>query len=165
MARSGVGRGGGVSVQIEPPLEFILRQSGAFQAALLDLEPLWELVKPVMASVEEDQFGSQGQGAWPGLAESTVEQKSRLGWPADPLVRTGNLKESLVDPGRAAESGPRQMVYGTDVEYAIFHQSGTTKMPRREVIPDPFRVEDRRKVEAAMVTYVNAAAELTFGSV
>jgi len=38
-------------------------------------------------------------------------------------------------------------------------------MPQRQVIPDPYRVEDRRKVEAAMVTYINRAAKLTFGRI
>lgn len=165
MAGPAVHRGGGVTVQIEPPLEFILRQTGAFQAALLDLEPLWELVKPIAASVEEEQFATQGEGAWPALSESTLAEKEAGGWPADPLVRTGSLKDSLTDPGLAADTGPRHMVYGTDVPYAIFHQEGTSRMPQRQVVPDPYRVEDRRKVEAAMVTYINAAARETFGRI
>jgi len=167
MARSAIqpGRGGGVTIQIEPPIEFILQQTGRFQEALLDLEPLWELVKPVAADVEEEQFGSRGEGAWPALAASTLMRKEAGGWPSDPLVRTGDLKASLTDPGRAADTGPRHMIYGTDVDYAQFHQEGTRRMPQRQVIPDPYRVEDRRKVEAAMVAYVNAAARLTFGRI
>lgn len=166
MARSAIQPGrSGVTIQIEPPLDFILSQTGRFQAALLDLEPLWELVKPVAADVEEEQFGSQGEGAWPPLADSTIRRKESGGWPMDPLVRTGDLKGSLVDPGRAADSGPRHLIYGTDVDYAAFHQEGTTRMPARQLIPDPYRVEDRRKVEAAMVTYINAAARSTFGRI
>ena len=167
MARSAIqpGRGGGVTIQIEPPLEFILQQTGRFKAALLDFEPLWELVKPIAARVEEEQFDTQGQGAWPPLADSTLRIKAAGGWPADPLIRTGDLKASLVDPGRAADTGPRHMIYGTDTEYARFHQEGTSRMPQRQVIPDPYRVEDRRKVEAAMVTYINRAARETFGRI
>lgn len=167
MARSAIrpGRGGGITIEIEPPLEFILRQTGRFQEALLDLEPLWDLVEPIAAGVEEDQFDTQGQGAWPPLAETTLAEKERGGWPADPLIRTGDLKASLVDPGRASDKGPRHMIYGTDVEYAWFHQTGTRKMPQRQVIPDPYRVEDRRKVEGAMVSYINAAARETFGRI
>ena len=165
MARSVVGSRGGVDIQLEPPLSFILSQTGAFKAALLDLQVLWDLFKPIMAEIEEQQFDTQGEGAWPGLAESTLAEKSAGGWPSDPLVRTGNLKESLVDPGRAAETGPMQMTWGSDVPYAIFHQTGTSKMPQRQVISDPFRVEDRRKLEVAMVTYVNTAARETFGRI
>jgi phage gpG-like protein len=165
VARSAVSRGHGVTIQIEPPIEFILQQTGRFQEALLNLEPLWELVKPVAAQVEEEQFDTQGQGAWPALADSTLARKASGGWPEDPLIRTGDLKASLTDPGRAADVGPRHMIYGTDSSYAIFHQLGTSKMPQRQVIPDPYRVEDRRKIEAAMVSFVNAAARLTFGRI
>src|SRR5262249_15695179 len=99
MARTAVHRGPGVTIEIEPPLDFILQQPGPFQEALLDLEPLWELVKPVAADVEEQQFATQGEGAWPPLAESTIARKEAGGWPLDPLVRTGDLKESLTNPG------------------------------------------------------------------
>jgi phage gpG-like protein len=164
MART-VSSGGGVTIEIEPPIEFILKQTSRFQEALLDLEPLWELVKPIAARVEEDQFSTQGEGAWPALAESTIARKESGGWPMDPLVRTGDLKDSLTNPGRAADTGPAHMIYGTDVDYALFHQEGTSRMPARQLIPDPYRVEDRRKIEAAMVTYVNAASRLTFGRI
>jgi phage gpG-like protein len=165
MARSAVGKGGGVTIEIEPPIDFILRQTTEFQATLLDLEPLWELVKPIAAGVESDQFGTQGEGAWPPLAEATLARKAAGGWPEDPLIRTGDLKASLTDPGRAADAGPRHMIYGTDVDYAIFHQEGTSRMPARQLIPDPYRVEDRRRIEAAMVTYINAASRATFGRI
>lgn len=164
MARSAIQPGkGGVTIQIEPPLEFILQQTGRFQEALLDLEPLWERVKPVAAEVEEEQWA--GAGDWAPLADSTIRRKEAGGWPLDPLVRTGDLKESLTDPGLAADSGPQHMIYGTDVDYAQFHQEGTIHMPARQLIPDPYRVEDRRKIEAAMVSYINAAARLTFGRI
>jgi phage gpG-like protein len=152
-------------MHFEPPVEFILQQTGAFQAALLDLEVLWELFKPIMSEIEEQQFDSHGAGAWPSLSESTLEQKGRGGWPSDPLVRSGDLKNSLTDPGRAAQTGPTEMSYGTDVPYAGYHQDGTSKMPQRQVISDPFRVEDRRKLEVAMVTYINRAAAATFGRI
>ena len=35
----------------------------------------------------------------------------------------------------------------------------------RQVIADPFRVEDRRRIETAMVGYINAASRLTFGRI
>src|SRR5690242_17119804 len=109
MARSVVGgttlgSGGGIRMELEPPISFILRQTGAFRDALLDLEVLWDLFKPIMESIEEQQFSSSGEGAWPGLADSTLAQKEKGGWPSDPLVRTGDLKASLVDPGRAADT-------------------------------------------------------------
>ena len=171
MARSVTGGGarltgrGGITMELEPPIEFILQQTGRFRDSLLDLEVLWEAFKPIMSEVERRQFDTHGDGSWPPLAETTLAQKEAHGWPSDPLVRTGDLKESLVDPGRAADSGPLHMNYGTDVPYAGFHQDGTSRMPQRQVIPDPFKVEDRRKLEVAMVTYINRAAAETFGRI
>jgi hypothetical protein len=158
-------RGGGITMHMDPPVEFILKQTGRFQAALLDLDPLWELFKPIMSDIEQRQFDTQGDGQWPPLADSTVLEKERLGFPADPLVRSGDLKDSLVNPDQAMRTGLMHAEWASDIPYAGYHQDGTSKMPQRQVIPDPFKVEDRRKLEAAMVTYVNEASRLTFGRI
>lgn len=153
---------GGVTIMLDPPLEFILRQTGAFRAALEDFGPLWDKLSDVMEKVEQDQFDSEGHGQWATLADSTLAEKQRLGFPEQILVRTGDLKDSLTDPGRAASKQPFSMTWGTDVPYAIYHQLGTEKMPERQVIPDPFPVEDRRKLEVAMVTWINEMSALTW---
>jgi hypothetical protein len=163
---SGVtGRGGGVTMHMEPPADFILRQTGLFQKALLDLEPLWKEIEPVMAAIEERQFDTQGDGQWPALADSTIAEKERLGFPNDPLIRSGDLKESLVNPDLAMRTGVMRAEWASDIPYAGYHQDGTVKMPQRQVIPDPLKVDDRRKLEAAMVTYINIAARETFGRI
>jgi phage gpG-like protein len=157
---------GGVTVAFDPPVEFILRQTGAFRRSLENLEPLWARVAPLMAEIEERWFDTGGDGSWPPLAESTLAQKARRGFPADPLVATGDLKDSLVDPARAGNVGPGYLAWETDVAYAGYHQDPSTpgRPPQRQVIPDPFPVEDRRKIETAIVTWVNFAAE-TFGRI
>lgn len=154
--------GGGVRIQLEPPIEFILRQAGAFRHALENLEPLWELFKPIMAEIEEEQFATEGHGEWPGLADSTL--RYRDGQPI--LQQTGALKASLVDPAQAAQTGPMSMSWGTDVGYAHWHQDGGTiagRPPQRKVLD--VRVEDRRKLERAMVTWINVVAAETFGRI
>lgn len=151
---------GGVTLQLVPPIEFILKQTGAFRHALEDLLPLWELFEPVMEEIETEQFDSEGHGAWPGLAESTLRYKDG----GSILVRTGELKASLTG-SPAVQKSPKQMTYGSGVFYSTYHQTGTPKMPQRQVIPDPFPPEDRQKLEAAMVTYVNLAARATFGRI
>lgn len=155
--------GGGVQIVFQPPMSFIAAQAGRFRAGLLDLVPLWDMFEPVMVALEERQFDTQGGGAWPPLAESTMLQKARHGWPAEPLVRTGDLKASLTDPGRAFTKGPMHAEWGTDVTYAHYHQDGTTKMPMRQVIPDPFPATDRQLLEREMVTWINEVAAMTFG--
>ena len=72
---------------------------------------------------------------WKRLAPSTIEQKQRLGGfsPAGlpKLVRTGRLRASFVTRARAVRGGSEGAV-GTDVPYAVFHQFGTSRMPKRE---------------------------------
>ena len=58
------------------------------------------------------------------------------------------------------------MSWGTDVPYAHFHQDGGSvagRPPQRKVLD--IRVEDRRKLEAAMVTWINGVSRLTFGRI
>lgn len=151
-----------VSLTLNPPVGFILRQSGAFRAALDNLEPLWERFKPIMSAIEQEQFDSHGHGAWPPLAASTLRYKTG----PDILVETGDLKASLIDPGRAARTSAREMVWGTDVAYAHFHQDGGSiagRPPQRKVID--VRVEERQRFEQATVQWVNEVAARTWGAI
>lgn len=159
------GAGGGVELRFVPPLSFIAKQAGAFGRQLRDLRPLWERFEPVMSEIERRQFDTQGDGAWPALSDSTLRQKAARGWPADTLVRTGDLKASLTDPGRAFTKGAMSAEWSTPVPYAGYHQDGTTKMPQRQVIPDPIRAEDRRKFEREMVRWIDEVSARTFGRI
>ena len=67
---------------------------------------------------------------WPSLKPSTIKRKGqdRI------LVETGALMASLVSvggPGNINEVESRGMLFGTEVEYALFHQTGTQRMPAR----------------------------------
>jgi phage gpG-like protein len=99
------------------------------------------------------------------LAPSTLAEKARLGYPSDILVRTGELRDSLTDPGRAMKIGATEATYGTDVFYAGYHQDGTTKMPQRQVIPLPLPPSLRQRLETAMVFWVDLVAARTFGRI
>lgn len=80
----------------------------------------------------EKQFDSQTDPSgkpWAALKPATLEQKRRLGYPDDILTRTGALRKSL---GFSAK-GKSLEVY-SDSEYGQFHQYGTSKMPKREIV-------------------------------
>lgn len=154
---------GPVEIRLEPPLSFIQAQSGAFRAALLDLQSLWSKFEDVMSAIGVERFESEGYGNWAPLADSTVRQKAAHSWPMNILERTGDLKASLSDPGRAAQTTPQSMTWGTDVPYAGYHQEGTPKMPARPVLE--IRVEDRRRLEVAQVTWINEVARMTWGRI
>lgn len=150
---------GGVQLVITPPLEFIGRQTTKVRKFLEDFDPLWDEIEPAMSKIEEEQFDTEGHGEWPELAWSTIIQKHALGYGGEKILhRTHDLRESLIDPTIAADRGDKQLVWGSDVPYSGYHQSGTPKMPARP--PIDIRVEDRQKLEAAVVFWLNAAVAL-----
>jgi phage gpG-like protein len=151
-----------VEIQLEPPVGFILRQAAAFRRSLENLIPLWERFSDTLDEIEQEQFATHGHGAWPPLAESTIEQKSKHGFSLDPLIRTGTLEGSF----HALTFGPVEFSYGTDVEYAHWHQDGgyvAGRPPQRKVID--LTTDDRRKLERDVVRYVDEAAARTFGRI
>lgn len=161
MAGVRIGVGGVVEFELSPPVEFILAQTGAFQEELLNFERLWERFVPLMSQFEQQRFDTEGFGEWPQLAESTVQWKDAHGYgDLGILVRTGALRDSLVDPEQAATVEPASLVWGTDVDYAQWHQDGTDRMPQRKVLD--ISIDQRRDLEIATVNYVNEAARVAF---
>ena len=95
-----------------------------------------EAFLPVIAAGEAMAFASQSTpdgSPWAPLAPSTVAKKghSRI------LFESGALEASLVNvggPGNINATACRGLLFGTDVEYAIFHQQGTARMPARPAV-------------------------------
>lgn len=172
MPRPVVRAGGVVSLELSPPLEFIEAQHVEFRRELLDFTELWERFADVLGDVERERFATAGFGEWPPLAPSTIREKTRLGFPLIPLVRTGTLERSLTSRETAARLTPQSMSWGTDVPYAKYHQgfrddagapTDPGRPPVRKVID--IRVEDRRRLEASMVGWINEIAARTLGRV
>jgi len=54
---------------------------------------------------------------------------------APPMVKTGQLFSSLSDlRGKPNEIERMRARFGTNIEYAKFHQYGTTRMPKRQIV-------------------------------
>ena len=83
--------------------------------------------------------------SWPALADSTVEEKQRLGYTGrvsatDPLLRTGELRASI----QVGEVTPERSVVGTDDPIAAFQEHGTSRIPPRPFIGTAvFREHDK----------------------
>jgi len=68
--------------------------------------------------------------AWADLAESTEQDKSRLGFPTNaPLERTGKMRDGIT-----AEAEGMEAIIGSKDETLAFHEFGTEKMPPRPVL-------------------------------
>ena len=93
---------------------------------------LEDAVVPELRKEFSRVFTTRGYGRWRALKPSTVRQKSRQGYPTDPLQRTGYYK-------RASEklTGMRirrnVLEIRSPVPYARYHEYGTGKIPERQV--------------------------------
>ena len=86
-----------------------------------------------------DQFAQQGHGAhgnWPALTALYAARKAKT-YPSKLILEaSGKMKESLIPEANKGEMTPRTLRYGSNVPYAIYHQTGTKKMVARRIF-DP----------------------------
>lgn len=79
----------------------------------------------------KDVFETEGgaiQERWKRLSPYTVSQKARLGFPPNPLVRTGRMQKGF----RTIVDSDKAVIYN-EMEYFKYHQSNQprSKIPRR----------------------------------
>lgn len=112
----------------------------AMEARSKNFMPVFEKARLVLeaANVANFSLGGLPSGGWRPLDAGYASWKA-VNFPGAPImVRTGRLFRSVADlRGPANSIRPRSATFGTDVEYAKFHQYGTTKMPKRQVIFEP----------------------------
>lgn len=116
--------------------------------------------------VIEEQFDTQGghaSGGWASLAASTVAEKARKGQRPEILRATDRMKESLTrrfDPEHIEEMrGADTLAFGSRVPYAAYHQTGTSRMPRRRPVEftEADKVEIMKAIQLVIVRGVHAA--------
>lgn len=107
--------------------------------ASMDLGPTLNQELGFLEMVHNDYFFDAvdpGGTAWAPLAPSTIAAKGH----SNILVDTNRLLNSLTGPGPDAirrvegQRGNYQLVFGTNVEYAVFHDTGTATMPARPAV-------------------------------
>lgn len=133
--------------------------------SLSDLRPLYPEVIAAFYQFETEQFNTEGAAGgqkWTPLSPVYEEYKER-NYPGQPILQAeGDLMASLTDPEAAgAVLIPREdeLIIGTSVPYAIHHQRGTRKMPKRP--PISFSEEQKRRmqkaIQAGLVRFVREA--------
>jgi hypothetical protein len=85
-----------------------------------DIRPALRKIRDEFADVERQHFASGGGNRWPPLAAATLRDKRLHGYPARPLVRTGDLLASLTSAPSIEEIRPRRLRVGTNLYYARF---------------------------------------------
>lgn len=98
-----------------------------------------EVVGDLLRESTQKQFDSEGgyaSGGWKDLAQSTIDQKARLGLDPHILRATDRLMNSLVhkfDPDHIEQTSEDTLIFGSLVPYGIYAQSSQprTKIPFR----------------------------------
>lgn len=110
--------------------------------------------------IEDERFDAEGFGEWPALSPAYAARKLRL-FGNQPLLRaTDALYKSLVikgELGNISRVFPMKAEFGTSIFYAIFHQTGTSRMPARSVIL--LREEDKRRLVRTIQRYMIASGQ------
>jgi hypothetical protein len=119
-------------------LDEVRRELQAMQQRARNLGPAWEEFLRWWTSTTEEQFSSRGRRwrtPWRPLAQSTRAEKRRKGWLSDPLVRTGDLRESITRRPLSIERiFADGLIAGTNASVAHFHHGGTKHMPARPLL-------------------------------
>jgi hypothetical protein len=126
------------------------RKIAAYSASLLSPVQMWETIKVELEAAEMAWFESEGEGTWKPLSPEYAGKKAAL-FPGQPiLVATGDLKDWLTNPAKAAKiTSPDTMQWVNSYDtpdgrwnLAELHRDGTPKMPARTpIIPHSRLVE------------------------
>lgn len=127
-----------------------------------DMRPVFWRSKQWLRAANEENFRQGGlpAGGWSPLDPQYAAWKRVTEPGAGTMIRSGRLFKSL-----STLAGPPNRVdnmdatFGTSVEYAKFHQYGTTKMPKRKVVYEPVGFAKKTgEIAAVYVCHGNIAA-------
>ena len=113
----------------------IQRGFSRFADDVKDLREAFGEIAKDFKEVEEKQFSSEGgygSGGWAPLSPAYAARKGGQ----HIMVRSGTLRDSLEGktPYTIEDIQPLELRLGSKVNYAIYHQKGTRKMPARPLI-------------------------------
>ncbi len=126
-------------------------------------EPMHRIVNDVLVPEIEENFQTEGHGAWEQLAPATALKRGS----AHPiLMETGQMREAATSPQAwsVERSGSSAFAsFNPDVtEYAKFHISGTSFMPVRDFGTFEADVEDQ--VEDIFDEWLDEAIDAGIGA-
>jgi phage gpG-like protein len=122
-----------VRMEVECDNDAAMRRLEGMKARSMDFSPVFREAKRMLEKANAENFTTGGLpvGGW-------RPRKGEDGYAWPKLRKTNKLFNSL-----ANLNGPPNVItpsfaqFGTDVEYARFHQYGTPRMPARKIVFDP----------------------------
>jgi hypothetical protein len=90
----------------------------------------------ILTKESKSAIGNYRPGySWPQLAQSTQAERARLGYaPNEPLLRTGELRDSIGWEAPFKEMGMSVGFVFSTSEIAVYHELGTSKIPPRSFL-------------------------------
>jgi len=139
-----------------------------FTDGISDWRPIWPVFADTFYAYIRSQFSSEGEeglGAkWAKLSDSYAAWKAKH-FPGKPILqRTGALIASLTGasaPGAVYQPQPHSLTIGSTIPYALYHQTGTGRMPQRKeiVFSEPAK---RELMKLAQMYLVEIATKVGF---
>lgn len=120
-----------IRVDIDCDATKVIARLQAMDARAQTFTPVFRWARGELERANAENFTTGGLpvGGWD-------PRKRDYGWPI--MRRTGKLFNSLTNlRGNPNVITPTMAQFGTDVEYAKFHQYGTSKMAARKIVFDP----------------------------
>lgn len=120
-----------VRLDIECDAKKTMARLTAMSARSKNFTPVFREARGMLEKANAENFTANGlpSGGWD-------PRKRDYAWPI--MRRSGKLFSSLFNLRGAPNTiSPMSAEFGTDVEYAKFHQYGTKFMPARRVVYDP----------------------------
>lgn len=116
-------------------LDMVLKLAAAEVAIHTNARAALERVAVKVEETAKSEFGAYQPAvdqfpAWAELAESTKEERVRLGYTEnDPLLRSGETRDGI---GHRVEELEAEI--GSDSDILVYHEFGTANMPPRPVL-------------------------------
>jgi phage gpG-like protein len=129
-----------VTVKIKVNAKKAIRRMDDMEKRSKDFRVVLRWAKRELAKANSANFTAQGLpvGGWSPLKPRYAAWKARNFPGAPTLVRSGALFKSLSQlDGPANRINLKSATFGTTIEYAKFHQYGTTKMAKRKIVYEP----------------------------
>lgn len=125
-----------IRIQTQSNIEAFIREIGRLSETLID-DFDWASLAPMVAEAADRVFASEGRGRWPQLSEAYARWKAKH-YPGKGILElTGayrNAATQIGASGNVVEVGDDHLTYGVEgLEYPVFHESGTERMPARPV--------------------------------
>jgi len=133
---------GRITIEVQVKADDVLGLLEDMKERAGDMRPVFKWAKGQLESANSWNFMANGLPSgkpWQPLDKDYGSWKSAHFAGAGTLVRSGNLFRSLTNltDSSANTITKTSATFGTAVEYAKFHQYGTTKMPARKIVYTP----------------------------